>query len=199
MKFKLWTIQDEGGWDELQSKGVLVAREEFIDADFKSGYDWMKRQMNERIEYHSEDNQYPIWAWYQFVNIEKKRPDLRETGFLPKGVTGYRIELEKDAKDVLLSDFELWHTPLSFKSFIGNSELEALDFKKELLQEFGTDSFSALPDGVKAKIEKSWEKVFDMEFEVAYWAAPFEEKQIQATFWELNLDEIKKVDRFKAR
>lgn len=199
MKIKLWTIQDERGWNELQSKGVLVAREEFVEPDFKSGYDWMRRQMKRRIDYRNKENQYPIWAWYQSVDKDKKKPDLRQTGYLSKGVKGYRIEFEKDSKDVLLSDFELWHTPLSYKSFIADSEIEFLNFEKALKKTFETNSFSELPSRIRTKIERSWEKVFDMEFEEEYFTCPFEYKQIQATFWELREDEIIKVDTFKAR
>ncbi len=107
MKIKLWTIQDERGWNELQSKGILIAKKEFIDPYFRTGYDWMRNQMNSRIEYRNKEIQYPIWAWYQSVNKKRKKPDLRESGYLPKGNQGYRIEFIKNSKDVLLSDFEL--------------------------------------------------------------------------------------------
>lgn len=198
MKIRLWTIQDASGWNELLSKGVLIAKEEFVDPDFKSGYDWMRFQMNEQIGHPCEKDQYPIWSWYQSVNEKKKRPDLRESHYLTQGTTGYRIEIEKAPEDVLLSDFELWHTPLSYKSFIADSELEFLEFEQELLREFGTDSFLELPKNVKRRVEKSWEKIFDMGFDVKYFAKPFAEKQIQATFWELNIDDIIKVDKFIA-
>lgn len=38
-----------------------------------------------------------------------------------------------------------------------------------------------------------------MEFEDEYYTHPFSDKMIQATFWELKLDEIVKVKKFKAR
>ncbi|WP_160114228.1 DUF3841 domain-containing protein, partial [Aquimarina sp. AU119] len=65
MKVKLWTIQDENGWNELQTKGILIAKQQFVEPDFKDGYDWMKIQMNKRIGRPDEKGQYPIWAWYQ--------------------------------------------------------------------------------------------------------------------------------------
>lgn len=199
MKMKLWTIQDERGWNELQSKGILIAKEEFVDPDFKQGYDWLKLQMHARIDYSSIKSQYPIWAWYQSTNAKKRRPDLRAACYLPKGTIGYRIEIEKDPKDVLLSDFELWHVPMFYKYFIADSESEFLKFEQELIKEYGTESYLKLPEHIQQKIEQSWEKIFDMKYDVAYFARPFKEKQIQATFWELNVNEIIKIDQFKAR
>ena len=105
MKIKLWSIQDESGWNELQSKGILVGKEEFVDSDFKNAYDWMKVQMNKRIGLPKEKNQYPVWAWYQSINEKKKRPDLRESGYLPTGTIGYRIEIQKEQEGCLTIRF----------------------------------------------------------------------------------------------
>lgn len=49
MKIKLWTILDEKGWRELQTKGILKPKVDYVESDFKRGYDWMKIQMNKRI------------------------------------------------------------------------------------------------------------------------------------------------------
>jgi hypothetical protein len=199
MKVKLWTIQDEQGWYELQSKGILIAKEEFVYPDFKDGYDWMKNQMSKRIGIPNDMNQYPIWAWYQFQDESKKRPELSQIEYFPTGTTKFSIEIEKEKKDILLSDFELWHTPLSYKTFIAHSEKEQLKFESELKRRYDTTSFLKLPIKVKRKIEKSWGKVFDMDFDVEYFAKPCKEKQIQATFWELSIKEVIRVDEFKAR
>ncbi|MEP0263568.1 DUF3841 domain-containing protein [Dokdonia sp.] len=195
MKTKLWTIQDEKGWGKLQTKGILLPKEEFIPTGFKEGYDWMRTQMNKRIGDPNNTTQYPVWTWYQSSDATKKKPDLRGSGHLPRGDVGYRIEIEKDQKDILLSDFVLWHTPLSYRNYIADSEEEAIDFEEKL----GTIEFEKLPPSTRNKIEKSWEKVFDMSFDLEYYTLPFEEKAIQATFWELKTDDIIKVDRFIAR
>lgn len=192
---KLWTIQDELAWEELQTKGTFIQQEKYIDIDHKEGYDWMRDQMNKRIGPPTNANQYPIWGWYQATDVSKKKPDLRESGYLPRGTVGYRIEIEKDTKDVLLSDFELWHTPLCYRKYIANSEEESIAFEKE----FGNTDLKELSQLIKDKIKISWEKVFDMDFDVPYFALPFEEKIIQATFWELKLKDIIKVDKFTAR
>ncbi len=184
MKIKLWTIQNESGWKELQEKGILLAKEKYVYPSFKEGYDWMNIQMEKRIGQRKNKNQYPIWAWFQYFDMNKKKPDLRRSGHLPKGEIRYRIEIEKNRGDVLLSDFVLWHWPLCYKDFIADSEEKAVKVDKELLK------FS------QSEIENSWKKIFNMNFDLEYYTLPFEEKKIQATFWELKVEDIIKVDRF---
>lgn len=195
MKIKLWSIQNECGWHELNTKGVLRGNKDYVDKDFKEAYDWMKIQMKQRIGSPNHPNQYPVWAWYQHQNAKKKKPDLRTSAHLPSGSVGYRIEIEKNATDVLLSDFDLWHTPLAYKTFIANNEKERLEFESL----FSDLDYQNLPAHAKKQVEKSWEKIFDMHFQFAYYAEPYPKKIIQATFWELHHHEIVKVDKFKAR
>ncbi|MFD2562645.1 DUF3841 domain-containing protein [Aquimarina rubra] len=195
MKIKLWTIQNESGWNELTENGILIPREEFVEPDFKTGYEWMKSQMSNRIGKPEKTNQFPVWAWYQHFDSSKRKPDLRRSGYLPNGTVGYRIEIEKDQKDILLSDFVLWHWSLSYKDYIADSEIEANEYEKRR----GNDEFEKLSKAEKNQIEKSWEKVFDMNFDLEYYTLPFQEKKIQATFWELQLEDVIKVDKFVAK
>ncbi len=200
MKIKLWTIQNAEGWNELQTEGILTGKLEYIDPDFKDGYDWMKVQMNKHIGQSKQDNQYPIWAWYQANDISNKRPDLRASGYLPKNSIGYRIEFEKELNEILLSDFYLWDSsPLYHRVYIGSSETDELKFK-ESLNKLGEDTtFKNLPLNIKNKIEKSWEKIFDLHFTTKDFGFPIEKKKIQATFWILKLSEVIIVDKFIAR
>jgi len=203
MKVKLWSIQDEKGWNEIQTKGVLRAKKEFVDQDFIEGYDWMRTQIENRVGAPKHSNQYPVWAWYQSFDANRKRPDLRTSAHLPAGTVGYRIEIEKEEKAILLSDFVLWHWPLCYHDYIADSEKEAIDFEKlkesNDIRGFLHGCLYKLPESLQEKIRLSWEKVFDMNFDLDYYTFPFEEKKIQATFWELRKEEIIKVDRFIAR
>ncbi|WP_460219388.1 DUF3841 domain-containing protein [Psychroserpens sp. MEBiC05023] len=198
MKVKLWTIQDEKGWKELKTKGILIAKEKFIYQEFKFGYEWMKTQMEKRLSVDSQNSSFPIWAWYQHYDSRKPKPDLRKSGHLPPGTKGYRIEILKERKDILLSDFVLWHFPLCYRSYIANSESEAIECENipeydELINSKNKN------DQLINKIEKSWEKIFDMNFDLDYYTFPMDEKKIQATFWELNIEDIVNVTEFIAR
>ncbi len=192
MKIKLWTIQNESGWNELNKNGVLIPKEEFVEPAFKAGYEWMKSQMSDRIGKPKSRTQFPVWAWYQYFDSNKRKPDLRKSGHLPSGTLGYRIEIEKEQRDVLLSDFVLWNWPLFYRDYIANSEKEAVEFERKLCGK-------ELTKMEENQIEKSWEKIFDMNFDLDYYTLPFAEKKIQATFWELRLNDIIKVDKFIAK
>lgn len=188
MKVKLWTIQNEKGWNELQTKGVLIPEGKHIDfPEWKEGYFWLKSQMIQRIGPPKHKHQFPIWAWFQYEDKNKRKPDLRKSGHLPSGEIGYRIEIEKEESEILLSDFVLWHWPLCYKDYIGNSEEEAIKVDKEEIV-YSED-----------EIKKSWEKIFDMNFDVEYYILPFAEKKIQVTFWDLKIEDVIKVDKFTAR
>lgn len=196
---RLWTIQYIDFYKELVDKKVISGKIENADSDFLFGYNWMINQMEKRIDKKPNDS-YPIWAWLQYESINKPKPDLRTSGFLKKGTKGVRLEIKKDNDSVLLSDFELWHTPLSYKTYIGDSEDDANKFDKFLkLQGLGDMKFENLPDKIKHKIILSWDKIFDLDFDCEYYAQPKEKKSIQATFWKLKIDDVIKVDYFVAR
>jgi hypothetical protein len=190
MKVTLWTIQDEKAWQELNRKGVFIPKEKFVPSDFKKGYDWLKNQMIQRIGKPKYNKQYPIWAWFHHQDEKNKKPDLRKSGHLPTGTNGYRIEIQKDINDILLSDFELWHYVIN-DWYLASSRKDDKSFNKDVKNKS--------PQYIKSKKERSWEKVFDMDFKLSDYALPFQKKSIQATFWSLKLHEVIKVDKFVAR
>lgn len=197
---KLWTIQQIDFLNVLKENQVVHGKKEYIDNDFEFGYEWMIDQMKKRIGTCVNNNCYPIWAWFQYESINKPKPDLRSSGFLPKGTKGVRLEIEKEDDSVMLSDFELWHIPLSYKTLIANSEHELKEFEIELTNKgLGNASFDKLPDHYKEKIVNSWDKIFDLDFDCNYYTLSRDKKSIQATFWELEIEEVKKIDYFIAK
>ncbi|WP_272150111.1 DUF3841 domain-containing protein [Tenacibaculum aiptasiae] len=140
-----------------------------------------------------------MWAWYQYKDSTSRRPDLRTSGFLPQGTKGVRIEFEKPKNQVLLSDFLLWHYPLNYW-YIADNEKQDLNFDKLLNKaKVKFSDIEQYPDSLKDLTEKSWDKVFDMNYNCEYTTQDFKHKKIQATFWSLKSSEITKVDFFKAR
>jgi len=199
----LWTIQSETWYTELLQKGVIYGTKKHIIRDWKFslfGYHWLMNKMDERIGRRPFPECYPVWAWYQYKDNKKQKPDLRSAGFLPKGAKGVRVEINKNDKDVLLSDFILWHFPFSYQRFIGQNEEESAAFEK-MLEDKSLDKkrLGKLPKDIQTVIIKSWDKTFDMDFNDPYHTCPKETKSIQATFWTLSIDEIVKVDEFIAR
>jgi hypothetical protein len=202
---KLWTIQSVQRWERLRQHGVLRARR--FDSEFycKTVYDWMRRELTRRVGASPASGVFPLWAWYQWSSIDRRRPDLRCSGHANRGTRAVRLEIELADERVLLSDFSLWHFPLNC-SPVPESE-EDLDRFDEELRAFGYrpplgweefDKAMQHPD-LAARVEKSWERIFDLDWCREGIADPRDRKQIQAVFWELHLQDVCRADHFTAR
>lgn len=142
---------------------------------------------------------WPIWAWYQWEDSEKRRPDLRASSHLEKGMPGVRMEIEVDGTKVLLSDFMLWHYVLNYW-YLPTSEKEGENFEKEIgRQGLSFYETKALPPPHHKRIEKSWQRIFDLDWMVPGISSARADKSIQAVFWELRIEQVKKVDTFRVR
>ncbi len=199
MKIKLWSIQNVDKIDEIKATGKLICLKNLFSIEWDDEYKWMIKQMEKRIGKSEVQSQYPIWAWYQHRDSNKRRPDLRKSGHLPIGTNGIRIEFEKNINEVLLSDFVLWHYPLSYKSIIAESEIEhnKFELKLEKLQLSNT-KIEEMPKEIQYEIINSWEKIFDIDFEDQYYTSKKNEKMIQACCWDIKESEIVNIDKFKA-
>ncbi len=198
---KLWTIQPIEWYEALLDMKIIYGDKKLIEeADFNlDAYHWMMQQMDKCIGVRPFPDCYPVWAWYQYNDAKRKKPDLRRCAHLQKGLKGVRIEIEKNDKNILLSDFDLWHFPLNQWNISDNEE-EDNAFDKMLEEEEGENArFSHLPSTIKKQIVKTWDKIFDMDYSEEYATLPKECKSIQATFWTLSVDEIVKVEYFTAR
>jgi len=197
---RLWSIQEASKLDEIRSTGKLTCLGNKFSLEWDNEYKWMIKQMSEKIGSPTKNNQYPIWAWYQYQDSKHKKPDLRRSGHLPSGTNGIIIEFEKEIGNVLLSDFVLWHYPLSYKAIIAKNEEKCEEFELKLKTlKLDKTKFINLPKNIQREIEISWQRIFDMDFENEYYTHPKKEKMIQACCWEINEVEISKIDPFKAR
>ena len=205
----LWTIQTIAAWKILEREKVLfndprysrAAEEElFLDA-----YRWMVKQMERRIGPKPDNTSFPLWAWYQWHDSKKRKPDLRCIAHLPKGERGVRIEFEQSDKEVLLSDFVLWNNYSINYWYLPRTIAEGDAFDAELEAELSRHNldFSGLKllpvRAYHQRIEDSWERIFDLDWSEEDISDPFDKKSIQATFWQLNFDQIKDVQFFTAR
>ena len=169
-------------------------------AEWEYAYKWMRKQLKCRIKHQPQENHEPIWAWYQYESSFKKKPDLRRSSHLPRGSEGIRLEFVKESNQVLMSDFELWHAPLN-SSYLGQDEFEQELFESRM-EEYNLQNhlISELPEKYQVEIEKSWHRVFDLNHTNSYWGTSNKhERSIQACLWEINANEIIKIDHFIAR
>jgi len=182
----LWTIQPFSWWTSLKENGRITVDLATIESDpiafyedeFKRAYDWLVEEMKQRLPVpRPYPSAYPIWAWYQWHGVKRKAPDLRTMRHREDVYHDVRIKFEIDDKLVLLSDFESWHYILN--DFIIRPEEENFDTEDEVL-----------PFTEEEKV-KSWNHIFDLDF-----SCPLEEAIIQATFWELKLEQVKEVKEY---
>lgn len=142
--------------------------------------------MKKRIGPPPEGVSFPVWAWYQWRK-DRKKPDLRAKRWYCgyKGEKFYRLEIEIPDEQVLLSDFDAWGIILN-EGLLADTEEEsdALDLIYDSLP----------PDKQKAMRSKNWEKVFDLTPVNNEWMIRGE--IIQATFWELRREHIRKAKMF---
>lgn len=193
---RLWTIQPIEVYQELMNKGVFSCnpnKSKYLsDIDFiqmRESYDWLVTQMDKRGIVHPEGINYPIWAWHT-RDWKYKKPDLRNSGFDTKGKKCVCIEFEIPDEKVLLSDFDEWHNVLN------RMPIDSSSNEKEF------DEFYAWYDTI-SQFEKekymieSWNQIFDLTPINTKWRS--KGKWIQATFWQLRLEDVKDVRFFTCR
>ena len=186
---KLWTMQPVEVYDILKRDGIFICDKEKADnIEFLEAYDWLNKYL-EKKDPKPGNVEYPIWAWFRFNSMEKK-PDLRHSCYGRRGQKMVCIEVEIPDEKVLLSDYDNWHYVLN-KCWLDDSMCE------EEWDELH-DWFDALPLPKQDEIrEKSWEKIFDTTIWENEWRS--NGKYIQAIFWELKMENVKKVQFFTAR
>jgi hypothetical protein len=148
----------------------------------------MAGEMKMRISPPPRGVRHPAWAWFQYENEQHRRPDLRRAGHLPAGTHGILIEFSAPVRAVLLSDFDLWHYVLNRWYLPSNSR----DYRR-----IDKLAYEDLPTG--QEMERSWSRVFDLEWSLKDVATPRSMKNIQATVWEVPVASVRSVRAFQAR
>ncbi len=196
----LWSIQEEDVWQIIQETGIFCCdpyksnmlkpmEDELIgkklEPQFEAAYEWLAEQMEQRIGKRPEGVRFPVWAWYKYGG--KRKSDLRKVRW-SYGNGGQRfvcLELEVPDDQVLLSDHDEWHAVLN-RWPVTDTEEES-DRYDEFLEK--ADAATA-----EAFYKENWQRVFDI--------TPFENdwkrrgKNVQATFWELKREYVKKARPF---
>lgn len=182
---KLWTIQTHGWLQDLMTKKEKFASYTRVDHDWKFHYQWMAKQMADRIG--TDPQKCPTFAWYKYDEKHRK-PDLRCSWHLPTGTPGIRVELELDEEQVLLSQFEMWNWVLN-QSYIPENESDHIKHEKICL--FGKIT--------NKKVVDSWNRIFDLHFgDWRFWGKR-SERAIQACIGSVSIENVHKIDFFTAR
>lgn len=188
---RVWTVQPVELYDKLKEVAVLhadFAKSEYADADeFRRAYDWLADQMRNRVGSPPPGVTYPFWAWHT-LEWKHKKLDLRTMAFRYYSDPSVCMELEIPDDQVLLSDVDAWNLVLN-DAYIGDATNQ-----DELDEEW--DWIESLPDEEATALKRqSWDKALDV--------SPFDDgwtvrgSFIQATFWELRLDDVRGVRYFQ--
>ena len=185
----LWTIQPIKIYDLIQKTGVYrcdLEKSEFSDC--KEQYDWLACEMKERVGEPPKGVTNPVWAWYMWEGARKK-PDLRRERW-GNGWIGNRfvcVEIEIPDDKLVLSDFDSWSIILL------NGLLTDTEEEEKILEK----AYEAMPPEAQREFKyQNWKNVFDLSYVENGWVHRGD--SIQATFWELRKEDIKKVRFFTA-
>ena len=203
---KLWTLQHEDAFRVFKETGVLRANNNYLfcDVGFTYAYDWIAEEMRKRIgEPPVEDIKYPIWAWYQWEG-KRKRQDLRCSGYAKRGTPMVQLEIEVPINEILLSDFDAWIFVMNYWYIHDNDDdYNAFIKRHEVANNLCRGMAYNLNDSrlydMQKEIRESWPKVFDLENAHKITEFPKEEQSIQATMWQVTMDQVRKVEHFTAK
>ncbi|MGF7050173.1 hypothetical protein J2T13_004698 [Paenibacillus sp. DS2015] len=152
----------------------MVGNPDFIWAEILEDYHWMIKQMKKHLSHYPDE--YPIWLWTE-------KPDLRRSGHFYGGTHAVSLEVEILSLQVLLSDFDAWHSVLN-DSFLALDEVEWDTFYRNEL------SMSK---------EESWERIFDLGLLKGspWWNDS--EQHLQGVSGKIEISHVRKVREFIAR
>lgn len=200
----LWTILREKAYHLLTEQGHLHYLDEWLEKDedfcyWNTPFLWMAEHLRIKAGDPPEGVKYPLWAWHQWDGAKRPRPDLRSGSIGTTGTVAYRVEFEIDPNDVILSDFSTWSCVLNGWHLPWN-EADYEDFDARL-KKAGLSKFveGDLPEPWQSEIRQSWLRVFDLSHSDTYITEPMEKKEVQACYWQLRAEQIRKVDRFVCR
>ena len=174
-----YTVQPKEIIDKINKDGKFICdieKSELIEKTnnndcFYRSYTWLVEKMNKKIE-NKNNIQFPIWAWYK-RNGTNDYPNLNELA--DKDNLQYLIKLDVPEKNVVLTDFSIWHAVLNNFPWIDADTDEEFDKKEKEFNLLHGEEYK------KAK-EKTWETMF---------VDPINDnKYVQATFWEMTKDMI---------
>ncbi len=177
---RLWSIQHPAAYENMRASGALRANEEYLifGGHFKDAYLWMHEQMKKRIGPPPEGVIYPVWAWYQWEG-QRKKPDMRSRArnYGDPGDIIVRLTLDVPDDQVLLSDFDGWHTVMN------DAQIVAF--------------FSDHQKTIRYSDDEELTRIFD--YMNPYDDADPEDLATQATMWEIRREWVRKAEFFKVR
>mgnify|MGYP003407024610 FL=1 len=183
-RISAWTFVPKTIVGDVLSGKLQTCSMEFSEQDplFQLAYAWMKDAMDEAGIKGREPGMNPWWCWIRMGADQIKPTDLQadEASVL--------LELSLDPKDVLLSDFDMWHVPLNYWLNAEGAEEESFENELKLA---GLNIFEdkPLPEPFHTRVQASWRDVFCLD-RVNGYTGELKDKSIQGVFWKMSPESI---------
>lgn len=175
-----WTIVPSEISEAILSGDQIYSDLTLAEPYYVEAYAWMKGIMADCGLHKPQDGVTPWWCWIQYGggSVKPRNHVLRSGDCV-------MLELRIPASDLLLSDFDLWHSVLNCcPAFL--SEAEDDDFYHRL-EAFGPNSKdSPYPEPFMSEVQSSWYRIFDLGIEAEYATYSLEKKGIQGVFWAMK-------------
>jgi hypothetical protein len=216
---RLWTIQSEDVYEELMREGVYHTKPELAFCrdipEIEFCYRWMSQKLSEKAGPPPEGLTYPIWAWHTWEGKRKIR-DMRCSGYGERGRKMVQMEIEIPESRILLSDFDLWGLILYGYRLDMETEDDMDEFYLWLQRRGFRDGMNLvkLCDGTSSsydisvpeeiwmmrdEIIKSWDICLGKDQKQNDLFMGSRGRSIQAVFWELKREDVKKEWHFTCR
>jgi hypothetical protein len=179
---KLSMVIERERFEAMRALRVLLPdTSRIMDEDFRPAYEWMAAKMLERLP-PPKFEIWPLWAWAWHDGFDVAPPHERKDEHVV-------LEFVKRPEEILLSEFGSWHFALNNwflpdESVPDQGEAESDAFWAELKEHGVGGRMQCYPEEVQSRIEKSWERTFDVRET---------DHTVQATFFSLSVDEIVSV------
>ena len=200
---KLYTFQPNFIWEAIQKDGFyhpfdLFEKDEFLKNElnqswgFIKAYDWLKEKMLQNGIVHKQHNDHLIWAWYQWYG-NKNKPDKRYSSVYAFHDQPFvMMELEIDPSRVFLTDYDAWHYVLNYWLLAKEKEVENFSKSYNYYKEKPLNNKKA-----DLKVQQSWDVILDFDKCRTLLEYSKEQQSIQATFFEIFKEDVKKVHYFE--
>ncbi len=193
---KLVTIQTKQAYDELISKGYLVANANCINKPkYGVPYQFIINHMDKiNNEYSAE---FPLWVWVKYGGFISP-PKNKLLGFFSKDEAQVvRITFEKPDGEVLVTDYTKYHFLLT-NEYLPKTKQDYIDFEKTL-QDSGVTKQDLLmyvrrdkyPSFRQDKVFENINKTIHNSYQDIFSA---DGKYLQGTVWDIKLSEVTKVE-----
>jgi hypothetical protein len=182
-----WTFVPKAIAEDVLSGKIQTIPMEFSEQEplFRLAYEWIKEAMDEAGLKGREPGINSWWCWIRISEDQIKPTDLHADE-----ASGL-LELSLDPKDVLLSDFDMWHVPLNYWF---NAEDDEEEFFENELKMAGLNIYEdkPLPEPFHSRVQASWRNVFCLDHVNGY-THELRGKSIQGVFWKLSPESIKGI------